>query len=67
MKIDDLAVPKDKGYGYDDYGCNHTLTLEDLLRSVHGRVDKVFFPAAPSVSDTGFRRGSVVCAPIPAT
>lgn len=56
--IDDFRVPSDSGYGFDDYGGPNRLTLHnlDLDRS------PIYFPTAPSLEETGARRG---CAVIP--
>lgn len=61
VMVDDFAVPHDPGYGFDDYGVGHALTLaylteHDLLPS------GVWFPRCPSADETGARRGCVVLA-----
>jgi hypothetical protein len=54
VMIDDFAVPGDPGYGFDE-----ALTL-DLLGARADEPTAVWFPAAPSRDETGYRRGCVV-------
>lgn len=57
--IDDFRVPDDPGYAYDNYGEGKALTPA-ILRSLTDRSMSIFWPAAPSNSETGARRGWVV-------
>ena len=60
--IDDFRVDGDAGYFYDDYGPGKALALP-LLAGLTELADlEVFWPAAPSRSETGARRGSIVLA-----
>ena len=59
--IDDFCVPHDAGYGYDNYGDGKSLELA-YLRPLSQYRFAVFFPTAPSVLETGYRRGCVVLA-----
>ncbi|HUP83962.1 MAG TPA: hypothetical protein VM284_07225 [Candidatus Limnocylindria bacterium] len=58
--IDDFAVDGDDGYFFDDYGPGKRLDLRHFAGQA-GLADlHVFWPAAPSASETGARRGWVV-------
>jgi hypothetical protein len=59
--IDDFAVPDDPGYGFDDHGTGHALTLAYLGPSAAPPM-AVWFPACASGAETGARRGCVVLA-----
>lgn len=60
--VDDFQVPDDPGYGYDDYGPGKALTAE-LCRPAMARFGlRLFYPSAPSGSETGRRRGCCVLA-----
>jgi hypothetical protein len=62
IMIDDFQVPGDDGYGYDDdYGLwGRGLDMRSF-GSVFSRCGLTpFFPAAPSASETGAKRGCVV-------
>jgi hypothetical protein len=59
VMIDDFAVPGDEGYGYDDYGPGKRLDLE-YLGPVERQGWSIFFPAASSAMETGWKRGCVV-------
>lgn len=61
IMIDDFRVPKDLGYGYDDYGPGKCLSVSNLYEAVVSR-PSLFFPNEPSHSETGFTRGCVVLA-----
>lgn len=61
VMIDDFAVPGDPGYGFDDYGAGHRLHLP-YLRPADLPTTMVYWPSAPSETETGFRRGCVVLA-----
>lgn len=58
--IDDFKVPDDSGYGYDNYGPGHVLTLDYLAPSIARFGLHTFFPAAPATQEIGGRRGCVV-------
>lgn len=58
--VDDFRVPGDDGYAWDDYGIGKALQL-DYLDSVRRELPiSVFFPTAPSATETGQRVGYVV-------
>jgi hypothetical protein len=61
--VDDFRVPGDDGYHFDTYGRGRSLSMRDFGSEFakHGLV--AFFPASPSVEETGYRRGYVVLAP----
>ena len=59
--IDDFRVPGDVGYGYDDYGPGRSLELA-ILSPLAGNQVAIYWPAAPSATETGARRGWVVLA-----
>lgn len=59
VMIDDFEVPGDPGYGFDDYGPGHRLSL-DLLRGLARDGLSAFVPRAPAEEETGARRGCVV-------
>lgn len=60
LMIDDFEVPGDPGYGFDRHGGDTALRL-DYLDPILRRHQLVpFFPAEPSTSETGRRRGCVV-------
>jgi hypothetical protein len=61
IMIDDFCVPDDTGYGFDDYGIGHSLTLA-YLRAHDLLPAGVWFPRSPSLEETGARRGCVVLA-----
>lgn len=57
--VDDFQVPGDSGYTFDDYGPGKALT-EDYLRGCKNRQLEKFYPAVPSIEETGNRRGWIV-------
>jgi hypothetical protein len=57
--IDDFQVPDDPGYGFDDYGDGRRLTA-DFIPEVALPAVLVRYPAAPSSTETGKRRGCIV-------
>jgi hypothetical protein len=61
IMIDDFEVPKDTGYGYDDYGPGKRLSLRDFPLHLDNRV-ACYFPARPSSRESGLRRGAIVVA-----
>jgi hypothetical protein len=58
VMVDDFQVPGDPGYGFDDYGEGKVLSQDRLPAALVAHV-----PSAPSHTETGKRRGSVVLAP----
>jgi hypothetical protein len=60
--IDDFRVDGDDGYFYDDYGSGKALALPLLARLAELAELEAFWPAAPSRSETGARRGWIVLA-----
>lgn len=59
--VDDFRVPGDPGYGYDDYGPGAVLQPEILVPLASNNV-AIYWPTAPSTTETGARRGWVVLA-----
>jgi hypothetical protein len=57
--IDDFKVPDDPGYQFDDYGPGKVICLEYLMDYALGKF-QVFFPAANSPEETGFKRGCAI-------
>ncbi len=60
VMIDDFEVPDDAGYGYDDYGGANVLNAEYIAPSVERYGMSELYPSAPSSSETGAKRGSVI-------
>jgi hypothetical protein len=60
VMIDDFQVPFDPGYGFDDYGHGKKLCIE-ILYPYREHLNKAYFPADPASTETGKRRGAVVC------
>jgi hypothetical protein len=58
VMIDDLQVPNDNGYGYDDYGVGKAL-IRDYIAPLVSQFG-LAYPRTPSVAETGGRRGCVV-------
>lgn len=58
--IDDFKVPHDAGYGFDDFGNGDVLDLDYILEPIMKYQLKIFFPAIPSSSETGQRRGCIL-------
>jgi predicted O-methyltransferase YrrM len=57
--IDDFRVPDDPGYAFDDYGPGKRLDASYLpMEDLAGW--ELLYPAAPAMTETGRRRGSVV-------
>ena len=63
--IDDFEVPGDDGYTFDRYGDDALTT--SFLQTTAARDLYRFFPATPSVQETGARRGWIVLTQSPAT
>jgi len=61
VMVDDFRVPDDPGYAYDDYGPGAVLEPAILAPLASSNV-AVYWPAAPSATETGARRGWVVLA-----
>jgi hypothetical protein len=59
--IDDFQVPGDDGYEYDDFGPGMRLSMEYLAPLERFGL-ATFFPARPSASETGSKRGCIVLA-----
>jgi hypothetical protein len=59
--IDDFQVPGDAGYGYDNYGPGQSLEPA-MLAPLEGEPIVVYWPAAPSIRETGARRGWILLA-----
>jgi hypothetical protein len=59
--VDDFRVPRDLGYGYDDYGWGKCLSASNLYEVTLIR-PSLFFPNQPSGHETGVVRGCVVLA-----
>lgn len=59
--IDDFRVPGDPGYAYDDYGPGQALELP-ILASISNRPVVIYWPSAPSIAETGARRGWILLA-----
>ncbi len=59
VMVDDFQVPFDKGYQYDDYGENKSLTSTYLNNNLKVIVER-FFPSQPSESETGAKRGCII-------
>jgi hypothetical protein len=57
--IDDFQIPGDSGYGYDDYGPDHSLTM-DYLSQLTLYPKWYFFPVIHSSLETGKKRGCIV-------
>ena len=62
VMIDDFQVPGDAGYTFDDYGPGRMLTHDYIAPLVAQHQLTEFYPKAPSVTDSGRRRGCVVLA-----
>jgi len=62
IMIDDFKVPDDKGYGYDDYGPNKSLSLDYIMPTIKKHDLCVFFPSISSTEETGAKRGcAIIC------
>jgi hypothetical protein len=59
IMIDDFQVPDDAGYGYDEYGPDHSLTI-DYLSQLTLYPRWYFFPVIHSSLETGKKRGCIV-------
>jgi hypothetical protein len=58
--IDDFEVPDDAGYGFDSYGPDQALNASYIDAAVRNHGLARFYPATPSSTETGSRRGCVV-------
>lgn len=63
MMVDDFQVPDDPGYGFGQYENGTMLTLDLLARPILRHGLSARFPATPSNTETGRRRGCVVLTP----
>lgn len=60
IMVDDFEVPRDEGYGFDDYGFGRSLTV-GTFRPLFERLSlATYFPTLPFVLETGARSGCVV-------
>jgi len=60
IMVDDFEVPRDEGYGFDDYGFGRSLTV-GAFRSHFERLSlATYFPTLPFELETGARSGCVV-------
>jgi len=60
IMIDDVEVPGDPGYGFNEY--DHGIRFGTELLSAATREYRCFYPAVPSSEETGYRRGCVILA-----
>ena len=60
IMIDDFQVPWDAGYGYDSYGMTKVLSLKYFIPVFKQNGLIPFFPASPSIEETGAKRGCVI-------
>lgn len=58
--VDDFEVPGDKGYGYDNYGCNGKLSYEYIQPLVKRISLSTWAPILPSAQESGYCRGCAV-------
>jgi predicted O-methyltransferase YrrM len=61
VMIDDVEVPGDPGYGFNDYGRGLRFGTESL--SSAAQEFRHFYPATSSREETGYRRGCILLAP----
>ncbi len=59
IMIDDFEVLGDPGYGFDDYGDNERLTIDQFRQHNPGNL-AAFYPSVPSSAETGKKRGCLV-------
>ncbi len=62
VMIDDFRVPHDDGYGYDAYGPGQALEPAYIQGVIETFGLCALYPSAPSASEGGARRGTVVLA-----
>jgi len=62
IMVDDFQVPGDSGYGYDNYGKNKTLSLNNYTQVITKHDLVPFFPTLPSAEETGYKRGCIILA-----
>jgi hypothetical protein len=60
VMIDDFEVPGDAGYGFDNYGEGKALRHSYIAPAIERFGLTALYPAAPSASETGHKRGSVL-------
>jgi hypothetical protein len=51
VMIDDFEVPRDAGYGYDDYGPGRALVSAYIRPAISMHELQVFYPSTPSAAD----------------
>ena len=51
VMIDDFEVPRDTGYGYDDYGPGKALVFDYIRPAISAHQLSVFYPSTPSAAD----------------
>ncbi len=62
IMVDDFEVPGDPGYEFDDYGNSGVLTESYLKTALSGRDAVILYPSAPSIEESGARRGCcIIC------
>jgi len=62
VMVDDFEVPRDEGYGFDDYGFGRSLTIGCFGKVFRELKLRAYSPALPSTQETGARSGCVVLA-----
>ncbi len=62
IMIDDFEVPDDAGYGFDAYGKGRKIGI-DYIENFLSKEMNAFFPVAPSIAETGAKRGCAVLVP----
>jgi hypothetical protein len=60
IMIDDFEVADDPGYGFDDYGEGRALVRTYVEPFMDRYKLSLFYPAAPSADETGYKRGCAV-------
>jgi hypothetical protein len=61
VMIDDVEVPGDPGYGFNDYGPGLRFTTDLFSAATHDY--RHFYPVRSSREETGHRRGCILLAP----
>ena len=62
IMIDDFEVPGDSGYGFDDYGSNKKLNIDNYFHIFEEYNLSSFYPRINSIEETGEKRGCIVLA-----
>ena len=60
IMVDDFEVPRDGGYGFDDYGFGRSLTVGTFASLFERLSLATYFPTLPFELETGARSGCVV-------